>query len=237
MNIKKKFKIIGFIPAKKNSTGLKNKNLKKINNLSLVELTIISSIKSKKINQTFLSSDSEVILDVGKKYNIERIKRKKSLCKKTTNANEIIEDFANLYTERYKDYKNVIVVYLQPTSPFRNFNHIDLGVKKFIKSKKKILLSLSEIKNFFKAFKINKKKIMPFFNSKYINENRQNFPKILFPNGALYIFYLKDFLKNKKLTYNSCAYYQMNKIDSLDIDDEVDFKIAKFLSKNYLKSK
>lgn len=237
MKIKKKFKVIGFIPAKKNSTGLKNKNLKKINNLSLVELAITSSIKSKKVDQTFLSSDSEIILNIGKKYNIQTIKRKKSLCKKTTNANEIIKDFINFYTNTYKDYKNVIVIYLQPTSPFRNFNHIDLSIKKFIKSKKKILVSFLEIKNFFKAFEIKEKKITPFFNSKYINENRQNFPKILLPNGALYIFYLKDFLKNKKLTYNSCAYYQMNKIDSLDIDDELDFKIAKFLSKNNIKSK
>ena len=53
MGIKKKFKIIGFIPAKKNSTGLKNKNLKKIKKLSLIELAIISSLKSKKLAKHF----------------------------------------------------------------------------------------------------------------------------------------------------------------------------------------
>ena len=47
MGIKKKFKIIGFIPAKKNSTGLKNKNLKKIKKLSLIELAIISFLNQK----------------------------------------------------------------------------------------------------------------------------------------------------------------------------------------------
>ena len=82
MGIKKKFKIIGFIPAKKNSIGLKNKNLKKIKKLSLIELAIISSLKSKKISQTFLSSDSDKILRLGKKYKINILKRKKSLCTK-----------------------------------------------------------------------------------------------------------------------------------------------------------
>ena len=235
MGIKKKFKIIGFIPTKKNSTGLKNKNLKKIKRLSLIELAIISSLKSKKISQTFLSSDSNKILQIGKKYKIDIIKRKKSLCTKETSANEIIQDFINFYSNKNKDYKNVIMVYLQPTSPFRNFNHIDSSINKFFNSKKKMLLSLSEINNFYKAFEIRDKNIIPFFNPKNINENRQKFSKILVPNGAIYIFYLKDFLKNKKLTYKSCAYYLMNKIDSIDIDNEFDLKIAKELSKKFLK--
>jgi len=76
---KKKAKIIAFIPAKKNSRGLKNKNLKKLNDLSLVELTIINAKKSKFINEIYLSSDSNKILDIGKKQKINVIKRKKHL--------------------------------------------------------------------------------------------------------------------------------------------------------------
>ena len=59
---KKKIKIIGFIPAKKNSKDLKNKNLKKINNLSLFEIAILAAKKSKLIDQVYISSDSEKIL-------------------------------------------------------------------------------------------------------------------------------------------------------------------------------
>ena len=64
---KKKVNIVAFIPAKKNSIGLKNKNLKKLNNLSLVELAIINAKKSKLINEIYLSSDSNKILYIGKK--------------------------------------------------------------------------------------------------------------------------------------------------------------------------
>ena len=48
---KKKIKIIGFIPAKKNSKDLKNKNFRKINNLSLFELAILNAKKSKFIEK------------------------------------------------------------------------------------------------------------------------------------------------------------------------------------------
>ena len=49
--IKKKINIIAFIPAKKNSQDLKNKNLKRLNKLSLVELAILGAKKSKFINK------------------------------------------------------------------------------------------------------------------------------------------------------------------------------------------
>ena len=49
--------------------------------------------------------------------------------------------------------------------------------------------------------------------------------------------YPKDFVKRKKLTFEKSGYYLMNKIDSIDIDDEKDYELAKFLSKKYLKFK
>jgi CMP-N-acetylneuraminic acid synthetase len=72
--IKKNTNIIALIPAKKNSRGLKNKNLKKLNKLSLVELAILGAKKSKLINKIYLSSDSDKILDIGVKLNIDVIK-------------------------------------------------------------------------------------------------------------------------------------------------------------------
>jgi CMP-N-acetylneuraminic acid synthetase len=58
---KKKINIIALIPAKKNSKELKNKNLKKLNDLSLTELTILNAKKSKLIDKIYLSSDSNKI--------------------------------------------------------------------------------------------------------------------------------------------------------------------------------
>ena len=84
---KKRIKIISFIPAKKNSQDLKNKNLKKLNNLSLVELAILGAKKSKLINEIYLSSDSEKILKIGTKLNIDAIKRQKNLSSYSASAN------------------------------------------------------------------------------------------------------------------------------------------------------
>ena len=230
---KKRTKIISFIPAKKNSQDLKNKNLKKLNNLSLFELAILSAKKSKNINKVYLSSDSEAILKKGKKYKINLIKRSKSLCKNSTSANEVILDFIKKNIKN--DLGNSIIVYLQPTSPFRTNKHVDIAINIFIKKKLRSILSVTENKNFYKSLKKNKDTLNPFFNNRYVTNNRQNLNKIYSPNGAIYIFYASDFVKKKKLTFSKSGYYLMNKIESIDIDDKQDYELAKFLSKKYLK--
>jgi CMP-N,N'-diacetyllegionaminic acid synthase len=232
---KKRTQIIGLIPARKNSQDLKNKNLKKLNNLSLFELAILGAKKSKLINKIYLSSDSKEILKRGKKYNINLIKRKKSLSTNSATANSLIFDFIKHYLKN--DIKNNIIVYLQPTSPFRNNIHIDQAISSLIKKKLRSVLSVNENKNFFKSFKKNKDTVSPFFNDKYVTNNRQNLKKIYSPNGAIYIFYASDFIKNKKLSFIKSGYYPMNRIDSIDIDDKEDYELAKFLSKKYLKIK
>jgi len=232
--IKKKINIIAFIPAKKNSQDLKNKNLKILNKFSLVELAILGAKKSKFINKIYLSSDSNKILNKGKKYQINLIKRKKSLSRNSTSANSIISDFIK---NSLKDSKeNNIIVYLQPTSPFRNKVHIDNAIDIFLKKKMRFLLSVIENKNFFKSLYLKKNTLNPFFNNKFITKNRQNLKKIYSPNGAIYIFYVSDFVKKKELSFHKSGYYDMSKIESTDIDNKEDYEIAKILSKKYLRN-
>ena len=232
---KKRINIISLIPAKKNSQELKNKNLKKLNNLSLFELAILGAKKSKFIKKIYLSSDSSEILKKAKKYKIDLIKRKKFLSTNSAPANSLILDFIKNHLKN--DYKNTIIVYLQPTSPFRNNNHIDAAIRHFIKKKFRSVISVFENKNFFKSFNKNKDTLTPLFNNKLVTNNRQNLKKIYSSNGAIYIFYANDLLKRKKLTFDKSGYYLMNKIDSIDIDDKKDYELAKFLSKRYLKFK
>ena len=154
--IKKNTNIIALIPAKKNSQDLKNKNFKKLNNFSLFELAILGAKKSKFINKIYLSSNSDQILKKGKEYQINLIKRKKSLSNNYASANSVILDFIKNNLKNNKE--NNIIVYLQPTSPLRNNNHIDEAINNFLKKKMRSLLSVTENKNFFKS--LYQKKIL-----------------------------------------------------------------------------
>ena len=232
---KKKIKIVSFIPAKSNSQDLKNKNLKKLNNLSLVELAIIGAKKSKLIDEVYLSSNSEKILKIGIKLDVKTLKRKKNLSNYSASANSVILDFiTNKLQSNHEDY---IIAYLQPTSPFRNNTHIDSAIKHLIKKKLRCVVSVTENKNFFKCLYKKNLFLNPFFNDNFVTNNRQNLKKIYSPNGAIYIFYASDFMKKKKLSFIKSGYYNMNRIDSIDIDDKEDYELANYLSKKYLKFK
>ena len=76
----KKKSILAIIPARLGSKGIKNKNLKKIGSLSLIEIAIKNAEKSKYLDKIVVTSDDPKILKLKIKYKkVIFIKRKKSL--------------------------------------------------------------------------------------------------------------------------------------------------------------
>lgn len=222
--------VIGLIPAKKNSKGLKNKNIKKIKGLTLFEITAISSKKSKYIDNTYVTTDSNKIQDLAKKLKIKIFKRNPKFAKSTTDANQVILNFIN--QTKIKNLNKTIIVYLQPTSPFRNHFHINNAINKFIKKNSSALISVYEGgEKVYKSLKIKRNKLFPLYNEKNLTTNRQNLKKIFLPNGAIYIFYASDFIKKKGIPIAGADYYLMNSYESIDINNSDDFKIAKILNK------
>ena len=65
-----KLKILGVVPARKGSKGIKDKNLLKIKNKSLVEIAIREAKKSKLIKDISISTDSFKIVKIAKKLKI-----------------------------------------------------------------------------------------------------------------------------------------------------------------------
>ena len=63
--------IVAIIPAKGNSKGLKDKNLRKVGQKSLLERSIIELKKSKFIDDIFVSSESDKILRYSLKKNVK----------------------------------------------------------------------------------------------------------------------------------------------------------------------
>ena len=59
--------ILAVIPARKGSKGVKDKNIKKINDVPLISFTIRSAIKSKLFADIVVSTDSEIIKGIAEK--------------------------------------------------------------------------------------------------------------------------------------------------------------------------
>ena len=76
-----KKKIFAFVFARKNSKRVKNKNIRKINNIELINYTFNLAKKIKLIDKIFVSTDSKKIIDLAKKKKSLYSKTKKTMYK------------------------------------------------------------------------------------------------------------------------------------------------------------
>ena len=83
-----------------------------------------------------------------------------------------------------------------------------------------------EKKDLFKSFYLNKGQLKPIFKN-FLFKNDQLLPNIYFQNGAIYIFTINSFMRNKKIPDSKIIPFFMKKKDSLDINYKQDFKKIK----------
>ena len=221
--------MICIIPARRNSKGLKNKNVKILNGIPLIQHSINIAKKVKNISKIIISTDDIRIIKRFKNDNKITIPfiRPKKLSSDNSSSIDVY-----LHTVKFLEKKEKIDNFcvLLPTSPIRNFKDIDKAISIFKKKKLDFLISVTKSKPLEFHFKINKKKFMKKLdNIKMSVKNRQKLPEIFVPNGSLYIFNTKKLKKTKNFMTSKTYCYEMDRFHSQDIDDEIDFKIVKTL--------
>jgi len=136
----KKLKILSIIPARSNSKRIINKNIIKFKNKPLMAHTILHSIKSKYINRTILSTDSEKYANIARSYGAEILfLRPKNISKDNSTDLECFNHCLS-FLKKKENYVPDIVVHLRPTYPIRKKNLIDSCIKRLLKNKKFNLL-------------------------------------------------------------------------------------------------
>ena len=224
------------IPARSGSKSIKNKNLQKVNNISLVGRAIIAAKKSKLIKRTFLSTDSEKIAKEGLKYKAEvPFLRSKQSSRDDANDYAVVKEFLTKVLNEEKKIPKYIV-YLRPTTPIRSQHLIDKAIK-VMKNLKNYdsLVSVHQMEEpVHKKFFIKKKKLTPIskkMNIDQANGPRQNLPRSYTANGYLDIIKSNNILKKGKFLNKRCFPFITPR--TIDIDSIFDLKIANYyLKKN-----
>ena len=220
--------ILAIISVRGGSKGVKRKNIRNLAGKPLIAWTIETAKKSKYIDRAILSSEDKEIIEVAKKYGCEvPFVRPYELADDKTPGIDIILHAVNALDKRY-DY----VVLLQPTSPLRTEHDIDSCIEYCVKHGAKSCVSVVEPdKSPYWAYKLDEKGYMiPIIDSnESINVCRQDLPKTYILNGAVYVAECKWLLRTKTFITRDTLAYVMKKENSVDIDTEVDFKLAELL--------
>ena len=228
-----KKKIYCLICARKNSKGLKNKNILKFKNSNLADHTFRQAKNSKYIDKVFVSTDSKKIIRIARKNNvIVPYLRPKILSGDKVPELLVWKHFAN-YLKNIKDVPDYLII-LPITSPLRSSVDIRNAVKKISLKQHDIIFSLTNSsKNpYFNMVKLKKNKIKPILTAKKKIFRRQDAPNFFDITTVLYLVKFKFLLSCKNLYQtNNMNYILIPKKRSIDIDTKFDYDLVKSLAK------
>jgi len=225
--------VLGIIPARGGSKGIHHKNIKKLCSKPLIEYSIISAKKSKKINRIIVSTDNKKIASISKKAGAEiPFLRPKQISKDDTPVINVIQHTIN-FLEKFESYKPDIIVLLQPTTPLRSIHDIDNSIELLLNSKSSSVISVTPTRNpSDTSFTIYRSFLKPL-NLKFEKHSLRQKRKLVYsPSGLIYTFWYDTIKK-----YNSIYGPKIkpliikNNEKLIDIDEPFDLFLAEMTLK------
>jgi len=231
----KNCKILALVPARGNSLGLKDKNLRILNKKPLIFWPINAAKKSKYVSKVVLSTDSLKIKKKAKQFGAHvPFLRPKRFAKSTSKTFETILHCLNFFKKNniFFDY----LVLLEPTSPLTTYKDVDKALKILYnnKSNSSAIVGVSkETKNHpYFLTKIKKNgNIKPYLKNVEA-VRRQSLSPLYFFDGSLYISKVDTILKKKTFYHDKTLPYITEKYKSFEVDDMIDYVCIEAILKN-----
>ena len=217
---------LAIIPARGGSKRLPRKNILDLCGKPLISWSIEAALKSKYISKVVVSSDDEEILNISSNFGADIIKRPYELANDTATTFDTVKHTIDNF-ENY-DY----IVLLQPTSPLRNVKHIDEAIELLEEKQADAIVSVCEMDHspLWSNTLPKDGNMNNFLRDEVLNKRSQDLEKYYRVNGAVYICKTDKLLENKSFFLKDNIFaYIMDKKNSIDIDEEIDFEIAKVL--------
>lgn len=215
---------LAIIPARGGSKRLPRKNALNLNGKPLVAWSIEAGLKSKYIDKVVVTSDDAEILEIAKQYKADIIHRPNELANDTATTFDAIKHTI----DNCKNYNYIVL--LQATSPLRDEKHIDEAIKLLESKKADAVVSVCEMDHspLWSNTLDESLSMVGFLKDEALNKRSQDLEKYYRLNGAIYICKTEKLLKEKSFFLKENIFsYAMDRKSSIDIDEEIDFKIAK----------
>jgi len=226
-------KILAIIPARGGSKGLPKKNIKPLLGKPLIGWTIEQAKESKYIDEIFVSTDSKEIADVSECFGVKvPFLRPEELANDSASSMSVILYTIELLEKQGKIFDYVIM--LEPTSPLRDSEDLDLAVEKlFSVNGAESIVGVCKVEAVHPVFLVSQKNgfIDPYVNKEYKVIRRQDLDELYFFEGSLYISGTESLKTRKSFYHEKCLPYIVPKWKSFEVDDEIDFYIIENLMK------
>lgn len=226
-------KVLAVIPARGGSKGVPGKNIRPVQGLPLIGWTIREALKSSRITELVCSTDSPEIAAVCEQCGLSVPElRPPELGADDTRTQDVILDLLTR-TEGSYDY----LLLLQPTAPLRVVEDIDAAIALAEAHQANSVVSFCEAHShhpyymyqYSEGDPAQVRQLMEY----EMGTPRQEFPRMIYRNGAIYLVKLSWFLSAKSFVSDDVIPYLMPEERSVNLDAEEDFDFLEWkLSRN-----
>lgn len=229
---KKNLNILGVITARGGSKGIPFKNTKLLGGKPLIAYTIDVAGKSKLINHLIVSTNDKDIADVCMKYGANvPFMRPEELALDSTPHVPVMQHAIDFYEKAHNIILDYVVI-LQPTSPFRIVEDIDMTIQKLIDTGADSAVSLVEVPSNANPIKIKKlegNRVLAYSIPEVEGTRRQDLPIAYRRSGAVYTMRRDLIMKDSRLFGEYIVGHIVPKERSIDIDYPLDWIQAEYM--------
>lgn len=228
---------LAIVPARGGSKGIPRKNARPFGGVSLIGRAVAGAVEAGLVTRVIISTDDEEMLALGVAAGADAPfgLRPESLGTDTARTVDVLAHAVDWIRENEgKEYD--MIVMLQPTSPMRTAADIDgaVGMLAEIWDEAEAVVSVCEAAHHpMKMHKVEDGRLLPFVNNPYGTVNRKELPAAWQENGAMYVQRTSAFNTGTKfycgLKSGNIAPFVMDSSCSIDLDNEVDWKIGEIL--------
>ena len=223
--------ILALIPARSGSKGVKNKNIHPLNGRPLVEWSILSAKRVKKIDRIIVSTDGDLISSVVKELSVEVMQRPSDLAQDGSLVVDAIRYTINELSKQ--NYQVDYLILLEPTSPLRSEDDINNVILELENGVDSVATFCQAALNPHRAWSIDNKKPSVFIEGAVPWMPRQKLPNAWELNGAVYGINVKRFLSHDgvSLLFGNSSAVIMPEERSVDIDNLFDLAMVEAIMK------
>ena len=224
--------ILGLIPARGGSKGLPNKNIRSFLRKPLIAWTIEQALESKYLDRVVVSTDSKPVAQICVMRGAEvPFMRPEELATDEASSIDVINHAIKELKPSTFDY----IMLLEPTSPLRETEDIDISINMLISTPdKKAIVSIAPLEGKHPDFHVITTAdncIWGFFNT----TRRQDLSEVYCPDGTIYMSDIEALKKWKTFYHDLTLAYVVPRWKGTEIDELPDLIMAEALMRARLK--
>lgn len=218
--------ILYLIPARSQSKGIPDKNVKLLRGMPLMAHSIRQALDAgADPDDIVLTTDSERYAEIGRQYGARTpFLRPAELSTDTAGSREVMLHAVDVLAEMGKEYDTICL--LQPTSPFRSADDIRKAIRLYREQRPDMVVGVkvSPANPYYNLFEPEGEDgFLRICKGDGTITRRQDAPKVYEFNGAIYIISVAALRKSVITRFPRILPYEMPEERSLDIDTPSDW--------------